>query len=132
MRNIIFVILLSPLSAHAGWFCSEESSEKNGNVINACGVGVGSDENEARTQAFENAKLEYKQLCEGSDDCRYHFVNIKPKRTECSSTSQGFKCYRMLAFEIGGYSLEKANEFHMPKRGHVKTMGESFALFKVN
>jgi hypothetical protein len=132
-KNILFFLILSVSSiAHANWFCSEESSDKIGNVINACGVAEASTESKARSDAFESASQEYKHLCEASDDCRYHFVNVKPKRTSCEKTASGFKCYRMLAYEIGDFSKSKASDISIHTGEHVKTLGESYATFKVN
>ncbi len=38
----------------------------------ACGVAESTDENEARTKAFENARAEFIRVCRSSDDCKGH------------------------------------------------------------
>lgn len=70
--------------------------------MRSCGVGTGSDENAARRDAFENAKTEFTALCELSDDCRGREVSVVPERTSCETSADGgFKCYRLLIFNIG-------------------------------
>lgn len=102
-----FTLLLLLLSANSfaaeDWFCSEESSEKRGNSIYACGIGEGPSESDARSSALDNAKLEFSKLCTISDDCRGHRVIARPARTTCEP---GYRCYRMVVFTIQSVSAD--------------------------
>lgn len=70
--------------------------------MRSCGVGLGSDENAARRDAFKNAKTEFAALCRVSDDCEGREVTVSPERTSCEPQSGGgYKCYRLLVFNIG-------------------------------
>lgn len=91
-------LLLSQIASADDWICKEESSMVKGNTIKACGVGTDKDENEARTQAFNNAKAEFDRVCNASDNCKDHEVTVEPKRTTCDSDNGQTKCYRMVEF----------------------------------
>lgn len=85
-----------------GWLCQEVASQRSGNVVRSCGVGLGADENAARRDAFENARTEFNALCSASTDCDGHEVSVYPERTSCEPESGGgYKCYRLLVFTIG-------------------------------
>jgi hypothetical protein len=95
-------------AAEAQWLCTEESSQRQGNVVLSCGVALGDEENEARSKAFDNARAEFKKVCDASFDCRGHETTVTPKRTSCDEiagkTAQietKYRCYRLLAFTIG-------------------------------
>lgn len=99
---IIFIIGSSCISqAKEQWLCTEESSQIRNGIILACGVGGGSDENEARAAAFENSKAEFKRVCLSSDTCSNHEISVEPKRTSCEGKENSYKCYRLVAFIIG-------------------------------
>jgi len=84
-----------------GWLCEEESSQRRGNTISACGIGVGRDENLARLMAFDNAKVEFSKVCGASDDCKGHRISVEPARTACDRDGKNYKCYRLIIFTIG-------------------------------
>lgn len=107
--QILGLFFLSLAQAETTWLCKEESSRRQGDdTVLACGIGIASDENEARLQAFDNAKLEFDKLCKASDDCQGRPVSIEPKRTTCEQDSdQIFKCYRLLAFTITKPQVQK-------------------------
>jgi hypothetical protein len=95
----LFLLTLAPVSAHA-WYCQEVASERQGNVINACGIGTGKDENEARTSAFENSKKEFFRICELSTDCAKHEIDVNPQRTSCDSAKGVVTCHRLVTFTV--------------------------------
>ena len=91
--------------ANSNWICTEASSLRNQNIILSCGIGIGLTEADARQQAFERAHQEFQQICDSSDDCRDHQVNVAPKRTTCEAIgneNKAYKCYRALEFHIAG------------------------------
>jgi len=98
--HILIFILGTMAAASDQWLCTEAASQRYGNVISSCGIGVGNDENSARLAAFDNAKIEFQRICENSDDCRDHQINIEPKRTACQDKGGHYKCYRMVEFSI--------------------------------
>ena len=107
----LLVILLSQAQAETpNWYCKEVASERQGNIIHSCGIGTGNDENEARSTAFDNAKIEFKKVCGLSADCKNHLVSVKPERTTCDKVETGFKCHRLLTFSIGPKSDEKIED----------------------
>lgn len=92
MLKKIYLILLFPIYAVAAeqWICVEASSQKQGKVISACGIGMGKNENEARLNAFDNAKTEFQRVCLSSDDCK---MCLKDK-ISCSVYGEDSKnCY---------------------------------------
>ena len=82
------------------WLCKEASSQRRGNTIHACGIGLGADENAAHLTAFDNAEKEFLKVCSASADCSGHAANADPGRTTCERVPSGFKCYRMVVFSI--------------------------------
>jgi hypothetical protein len=112
-RGLLPLLLLLSLPSRGlaidvPWLCTEESSQRQGNTVLSCGVAVGDDENEARSKAFDNARNEFKKICDASSDCRGHETTVTPKRTTCDEitgkTAQietKYRCYRLLAFTIG-------------------------------
>jgi hypothetical protein len=100
MKTLILLFL--SLNAYADqWFCTDEASSRSNNIIKSCGIGQAATEESARAKAFENARLEFRQVCNSSSDCIGRFIYSKPLRTECSQDSDGYKCYRMVQFRIG-------------------------------
>jgi hypothetical protein len=113
IKFYLFLLVVS-LLAHAAtadeWFCSTQSSARDGNEIKACGVSVKTDEAKARDAAFDNSNIEARKICQGSNDCRHHKVTIIPQRTECKKVigehSDGrrelaYKCTRLVSYLIG-------------------------------
>lgn len=100
MLKPILLIFLIATSAQAEWLCTQESSQRFGSDISACGIGEAKLESEARALALENAKAEFQRLCLASDDCRGHKVTLDPRRTDCKPTAAGVKCYRLVRFSI--------------------------------
>lgn len=93
---LIKIFMLFILSSHAAgsWLCREAASLRNGDVINACGVGEGSNENEARSSARNAAFEELDSVCSRTPDCANFDYVITPLRTDCEKTATGYKCYR--------------------------------------
>lgn len=99
--SILTVFIVSMrASAKEDWICVEASSQRVGNTIQSCGIGVAGDEASARLKAFDSAKAEFDRLCAASDDCKGRKVTVDPRRTTCEPAGGGFKCYRMLSFII--------------------------------
>ena len=88
--------------AYAGeeWLCTEESSQRSGDIIKACGVGTGITEKEARKDAFNTAYAEFKAICDVSSDCQNHAISATPKRTSCQQDGLTYKCYRLVEYRI--------------------------------
>jgi hypothetical protein len=100
--NKLLLLLLVPTVclAHTTWLCTEESSQREGNVIKACGVATASLEPLARAGAFDQAKAELGRVCAVGADCHGHQVVITPKRTLCERVASGYRCYRLVEFEV--------------------------------
>ena len=101
MRLLTLLLLFWSTDAWTSdWLCTEESSQRSGNEVQSCGVGIAATEDQARIKAFDNARIEFNRICQASDDCRGHQVSVKPRRTSCAANDQGIKCYRLLEFTI--------------------------------
>lgn len=106
MKSFLEIFLIVTISTAcleviaSDWLCHEEASQRQGDEILACGIGIGPDENSARIQALDNASLEFNKLCNVSDDCRGKKVAATPKRTQCSQDGKTFKCYRLVSFAV--------------------------------
>ena len=87
-------------SGYAGWYCHEVASERNGDVINACGIAEASDEDVARKLALENARKELLLICSLSADCVGKDFNVTPLRTECKLVGSVYRCHRGISAEI--------------------------------
>jgi hypothetical protein len=101
MRTLILLALIPFPAFAADWLCGQEASQRRGSSILACGIGTGSDENEARSKAFDAAKTEFGKVCQSSDDCRGHEITVEPARTSCEMTDGKMTCHRLLTFTIG-------------------------------
>lgn len=109
MKNLILVILFGfslEVLAEDQWFCSEESGKRDGNTIQACGVGEGVNEKTARTQALDAAIDEFKTICDMSSDCAHHQRVVEPKRLTCNEKRikgtgySEWKCYRLIQVTV--------------------------------
>lgn len=95
------LILFSSFAHAQDWLCKEASSFRTGNTILACGIGTGSSLEDARSNALRNAKQEFHQVCNASEDCRSKDHRANAKRTDCSKKSETeYTCYRAIEFEI--------------------------------
>lgn len=115
MRTLLLGLFFT-LSAHAEtpWLCSEEASQKEDNVIRACGLASDPEESKARSQAFDEAKAEFNRVCQMSADCQGRKVNVKPLRTECERSKGLYNCRRLVAFTIDQKGPEDIR-FYQPK-----------------
>jgi hypothetical protein len=99
----MFLISLSNL-AHAdkdSWFCTEESTTRQGNVWYACGTGISWTEAVSRRHAIQFAILEFQSLCAASTDCKDKKTSVVPKRSTCIKNALGaYKCYKMLEITV--------------------------------
>lgn len=103
---ILFFLMVSTAKADQ-WLCTEAASQRSGDTIKSCGVGTGSDEAQARAQALDYAKHEFKSICEASSDCVNHYVTAQPMRTACSKEDGIYSCQRLVVFTIHGAVPEK-------------------------
>src|SRR5690606_4370000 len=99
---VLAVVSFFTISAHSEWLCREASSIRNGNTIEACGVGYDLDLQASKNQARESAISEFDRICSNDSFCNHHEVNVHPKRTECVRESSHFRCFRAIDFEITG------------------------------
>ena len=94
---VVLCLLVGPI-ARADWFCTDQSSERRGDSILACGEG------DTAQIAFDEAWKEFRRICARSADCRYHDVIVTPQRTEIIHRTHNHghkkKYRRLLAFEI--------------------------------
>lgn len=104
MRYVFGILMFVSLSAFAGdWFCEETASERQGNVIKTCGMGVGILEGTARFHGLNQARHEFQVICQLSTDCKEaKRIIVSPGRTSCKRWEEDglFHCARMLSFEI--------------------------------
>lgn len=105
MRNLFWVSLIVFLfSLNAWpmdqWLCTEDSSQIQGSRVLACGVGEGANETIARSAAIRNAQEEFMMICGPGTQCGEHKYNVAPSRSTCSRSEDGWKCYRLIAYEI--------------------------------
>jgi hypothetical protein len=102
MKYVGFLLFFLSLNVHAdNWLCTEESSQRVGSEINACGIGTGISEDEARTEAFNNSKAEFDRVCNASADCKNHEVTLTPMRTTCEVKNFVYTCQRLVVYSIG-------------------------------
>lgn len=128
MFKSFFLIFFLPILVNANeqWICTEASSQRQGNDILACGIGLGKTENDARLNAFDNAKTEFQRICSSSDDCKNHSITAEPKRTTCDADKNGkIKCYRMIDFTIGS----KVSSSNNTQVQNLKDQPEKFEPF---
>jgi hypothetical protein len=92
--TILWAALITCKAATADdWFCTEGSSYRTGTTLHACGIGLGKDEQQARTAAFDAAMAEFLQQGGQRD-----MVELEAKRTSCSYKNETWICYRMVDF----------------------------------
>ena len=99
--HVVFTIFFTN-NAYSSWYCNQVASEwvEHGKTLSACGVGYGKDENEARINAFENAKKEFNNVCGKETSCAGRMVNIDPQKSDCGGKEDGFTCRRLFYFHI--------------------------------
>lgn len=132
VKYIMFLILFMSSTVRAGdqWLCTEEASQRSGDVISSCGIGESESEGEARSMAFDNAKAEFARICETSSDCVGHEISTHPKRTSCEQKNGKYKCYRLVQYAIGMTAIERAKIATTAQDRaltHTSTMADSIA-----
>jgi hypothetical protein len=101
MKILLILLFAQTAQASDSWLCKEASSKRVGSDLYSCGVAQSETENEARTEAFQNAQREFEMVCNISQDCKGHQVSIEPKRMTCDQSKDGsYKCYRLIVFTI--------------------------------
>lgn len=101
---VLLISILIPQKALAAdqWFCTDQSSARNGNVFSACGVGESVSEALARDLALNNALGEFKAICDSTTSCKDQPTFVEPKRLSCSlGKYEIWKCYRMIQIIVG-------------------------------
>lgn len=78
------------------WTCTDTATMRTGDTWQACGVGEGMDEGDARKRALNHALDEFTALCRLSTGCHERDRSVEPKRTTCSVNRGWWKCYRMV------------------------------------
>ncbi len=73
-----------------------------------CQAAISTKKKIAPDLAFENSKIEFDRVCAASDDCRNYKVQADPKRTMCKKTPDGFRCHRLINFEISESLTDEA------------------------
>jgi len=98
-RLVILIILTLVASrAQANWVCQEESIFRIDNIITSCGIGEDTSESVARKEADRDAYQLFSTFCKNSSDCNKQKIIVYPKRNECVTVPNGFKCYRAIGF----------------------------------
>ena len=92
-KFVLFCLILLSSPAFA-WYCNEVASERNGDTINACGIGEAADEDLARKIALHNAYKELDLICSHSADCANRALEIAPLRTDCKKVENLYRCHR--------------------------------------
>ena len=101
--TIILLSMFMLSSAYAGgWYCEEVSSEwmEKGALLQSCGIGYGANENDARLDAFNNARKEFDNICNKDTSCSNNVVNIEPMRTSCDKEGDRVVCHRLIYYHI--------------------------------
>jgi hypothetical protein len=99
MKALLIILALSQ-AAHAGWFCTEESSQVKSDEVDACGTAYNATESDARAIALESAIVEFNMICSHSESCKNRKYEMIPARTECAPFKNGYRCYRMVRFPL--------------------------------
>jgi hypothetical protein len=125
MRTILFYLgfliaqSIPEVLASESWLCTESSTRRSGTTIQACGVGLGADESEAKLKALAHAQIEFNVLCQASSDCQGRPVFADPKRTTCEKKNDKVECRRMVSFSfvpkaIPGIDNDDSTELDSP------------------
>jgi len=99
-KIILFLCFLLFSYPSLAWYCSEVASERNGDTINACGIGEAEDEDAARKIALNNAYKELDLICSRSADCAGRGLEISPLRTDCKKIDRTFRCHRGITARV--------------------------------
>lgn len=100
----LILLFLSQIAQADDWFCKTQHAKKEGNIYWVCGTGMGlqfSPET-GRFSAFSDAQRNFEALCNSSNDCKGHKININPKRTECVPDPNSYieTCYQMVEVTV--------------------------------
>src|SRR4051812_18747129 len=82
----ITIVFFYPTEVRADeWLCTSAAAIRNDNIIVTCGVATAPDEGQARLAAFRNAKQEFREFCEDSEDCKRSSHSMSPLRSTCEA-----------------------------------------------
>jgi len=120
---VIFMLLMVNTAFGSGWYCEEVASEwmEKGVLLQSCGIGYGSDENAARLDAFNNARKEFENICNGDTNCANNIVNVDPQRTSCDKKDDSFVCHRLFYYHITEKKRYVQAPIREPKVIEIKT-----------
>ncbi len=129
MRNLLWVtIIMLLMSVNAWpsdqWLCVEDSSQIQGSQILACGIGEGPTESVARKAALKSAQDEFSAVCDTQTLCGEHKYRAIPSRSTCEKTDSGWKCHRLVKYEIESDKKESTKQA-------VKYNPQEFAQYNV-
>ena len=99
MKYVLLFLSLN-VFAQENWLCVEDSSQIQGASILACGVGVGPNEAQARTQARKSAEEEFNLVCGENTDCGDRKFSASPSRATCQESDGIWKCYRLIVYRV--------------------------------
>jgi hypothetical protein len=94
MKKFVLMLMIFASTPTMAWYCNEVASERNGDTINACGIGEAADEDLARKIALHNAYKELDLICSHSADCANRGLEIAPLRTDCKKIENLYRCHR--------------------------------------
>jgi hypothetical protein len=101
MKKFILVLPILLWASQAfSWYCKDVASERNGDTINACGIGESIDEDTARKISLNNAYKELDLICSRSSDCADRALEIEPLRTDCKLVDTLYRCHRGISASI--------------------------------
>lgn len=104
MKFIISLLICSSSAfadENGSWYCAQDSSKRQGNILWICGMGDGTSEGPARMEALKNAIDQFNIICSNSTDCTWHPRTIDPQRTSCKKDPKGyFSCVRLIVVTL--------------------------------
>ena len=118
MKTLILILLLSQTiqttfakqkpEIEDDWICKHIVTEQKGSAIYSCGVAtvLGKNPAHAEYEAQNNAKWSFITVCDSSENCKRHKIDMEAKRSECipKKSADGniyaYTCYRLLVFRI--------------------------------
>jgi hypothetical protein len=109
LNIFLITFCLVSTSEAADWICKEAASQRQGEAIMACGIGVAKDEATARILALKEAKREFDSICSESADCKGHALKVTPLRNDCQTRNGRVECYRGVRFEISSALRDASN-----------------------
>jgi hypothetical protein len=112
LSKLLCASILSTLlstTCYADFFCEDEVSETQGNVMRVCGRVTATTLEVARERSYESSVREFEVECD--NHCRSRVKHITSLRSVCKKLSYDeYECYRMIRVEVS--SIELATSEH--------------------